>query len=160
MRTHGHFGFPLGECPQVRPIQGRIWSYAADSIPDHTGTRVSIHMPRWACRLVLEIVSVRVERLQEISEDDAEAEGLSQVCKDGALWKYGIPDRDGLPGTDDDGWPWQKWDIDPRIAYKRLWDSINAKRAPWALNPWVWVVEFRNYSPISKSGQRTTGTPG
>lgn len=74
----------------------------------------SIHMPRWASRLTLEIVSVRVERLQEIAEADARAEG----CGDPPF------------GT-------------RRETFAILWDAINGKRAPWVSNPWVWRVEFR-----------------
>ena len=102
----------------------------------------SIHMPRWASRLTLEIVSVRVERLQDISEADAKAEGLKACSKDGTLIKYGIPDMDGLPGGCDVGWPWGKWDADPRKAYRALWESINGPGS-WEANPWVWVVEFK-----------------
>lgn len=102
----------------------------------------SIHMPRWASRLTLEITAARVERLQDISKEDAQAEGLSTLTKDGSLYKYGIPDRDGWPGTDDDGWTWSNWHPDPRQAFRRLWDSINSDRASWASNPWVWVIEF------------------
>lgn len=104
--------------------------------------RPSIHMPRWASRLTLQVTDVRVERLQDISMEGARAEGLGCVTKDGRLYKYGIADLDGLPGTDNTGWPWQEWDADPRVAYRKLWDSINAKRAPWESNPWVWVVSF------------------
>jgi hypothetical protein len=101
----------------------------------------SIHMPRWACRIVLEVVSVRVERLQDISEDDARAEGLKRLTKDrGVTYKYGMVDRDGLPGNDDDGWHWKEWDVDSRVAFRKLWDSIYGT---WDANPWVWVVEFR-----------------
>lgn len=89
--------------------------------------RPSIHMPRWASRLTLEVVSVRVERLQEISEEDALAEGLQ---------RYG----NGTFGLDD---PACCMGVRASVAYMRLWDSINAKRAPWASNPWVWVIEFR-----------------
>lgn len=105
----------------------------------------SIHMPRWVSRIHLEVVSVRVQRLQDISEEDAMAEGLSCLSKDGGrTYKYGIPDRDGLPGSDDDGRHWSDWNTDPRIAFRTLWDSINADRGHgWETNPWVWVVEFK-----------------
>jgi len=105
----------------------------------------SIFMPRWSSRLLLEVTAVRVERVQDISEADARAEGLSEITKDGRLFKYGIPDRDGLPGTDNDGWPWSEWTADPRQAFRKLWNSINAERGyGWDANPWVWVVEFKS----------------
>lgn len=104
--------------------------------------RPSIHMPRWASRITLEITAVRVERLNDISPDDAIAEGLRGITKDGKLVKYGIPDKDGLPGTDDTGWPWHEWRISPVDAYQKLWESINGPGS-WALNPWVWVVVFK-----------------
>lgn len=105
--------------------------------------RPSIFMPRWASRIQLEITAVRVERLNEISLTDAEAEGLAKLTKDsGRTWKYGIPDRDGLPGNDDDGWHWSRWRQSPVDAYEALWESINGAGS-WAQNPWVWVVEFK-----------------
>lgn len=80
----------------------------------------SIHMPRWASRLTLEVVSVRVERVQDISYDDCEKEGITreQVEAEGNC---------------------------PVAAYAELWESINSKRegCAWSDNPWVWVVEFR-----------------
>lgn len=79
----------------------------------------SIHMPRWASRITLEVTRVRVERLQDISESDAKAEGCS-VSKD----SHG--------------------EYQARVAFTELWDSINAKRGfGWSVNPWVWVVEFK-----------------
>ncbi|MBX9636713.1 MAG: hypothetical protein K2Q45_04095 [Nitrosomonas sp.] len=102
----------------------------------------SIHMPRWASRILLEVVNVRVERLQDISEDDAIAEGLKAITKDGRTIKYGIPDLDRYPGNDNHGWQWCDWNVSPVIAYKRLWESINGPES-WDLNPWVWVVEFK-----------------
>jgi hypothetical protein len=81
-------------------------------------------MPRVACRLVLEVTEVRVQRLQEISQADAQAEGPEPVDITRGAW-VGVSGRDYI-------WP-----------FKQLWDSINAKRAPWASNPWVWVVSFR-----------------
>lgn len=99
----------------------------------------SIYLPRWASRINLLIKSIRVERLQDISEADAKAEGLASLTKDGNLFKYGIPKRDGLPGAD--GWQWQDWCANPIDAYKKLWESINGADS-WKANPWVWVVEF------------------
>ncbi|NOK05795.1 hypothetical protein HNV27_30205 [Myxococcus xanthus] len=106
-------------------------------------TRVSIHMPRWASRLTLEMVSVRFERLHDITDEDAKAEGLTCLSKDGGrTWKYGIPDRDGWPGTDDTGWPWTDWDVSPRVAFRRLWSSIYGPES-WERNDWVARGEFR-----------------
>lgn len=102
----------------------------------------SIHMPRWASRITLEITGVRIERLNSISEADAKAEGLAEISKDGSLFKFGIPDRDGYPGTDDKGWPWTEWERNPVNAYCKLWQSIYGADS-WQTNPWVWVVEFK-----------------
>jgi hypothetical protein len=77
----------------------------------------SIHMPRWASRLTLEIISVRAHRLHEITDDEIRAEGI----------------------TDGDSIHWGSY----RRAFIDLWDSINRKRCPWKSNPWVWAVEFR-----------------
>jgi hypothetical protein len=109
--------------------------------------RPSIFMWRWASRLTLEIKAVRIERLNDISAEDARKEGLKKLTKDdGLTWKYGIPDRDGLPGNDDHGWTWREWCVNPIDAYKTLWESINGEGS-WAENPWVWVVEFRLQKP-------------
>ena len=83
--------------------------------------RPSIHMPRWASRLTLEVTEVRVQRLQDISEEDAKAEGVEMI--------------DGDP-TPPEWWSY-------RQEFGHLWDSLNAKRAPWDSNPWVWAVSFR-----------------
>lgn len=78
----------------------------------------SIHLPRRLARIVLEVVAVRVEKLQEITEADAKAEG--------ARIGVGVPDH--------------------RVAFGRVWEAING-RGSWAANPWVWVVEFRRAEP-------------
>ena len=89
----------------------------------------SLFMPKVAARIWLEVVSVRVERLQDITEEDAKAEGLACLTKDnGITYKYGIPDSDGLPGNDDHGWHWQDRFTDPIKAFRHLWDKINLKR--------------------------------
>lgn len=114
----------------------------------HPGTsqwykRLARFMPKSAARIFLQVESVRVERLQDITEEDAKAEGLACITKDdGRTWKYGIPDKDGLPGKDNTGWPWQNWNISPVEAFKSLWQSINGPDS-WAANPWVWVVGFK-----------------
>jgi len=87
----------------------------------------SIFMPRWASRITLRVTDVRVERVQDISADDARDEG---VCLD--TWKL----HQSHDGT-----------ISMSLAavqeFRSLWDSINAKRGfGWDVNPWVWVVEF------------------
>jgi len=80
--------------------------------------RPSIHMPRWASRITLDITGVRLERVQEISLDDCYAEGIS------------LTDEKRLSQL--------------RFYYATLWDSINAKRGfGWDKNPWVWVLEFK-----------------
>lgn len=114
--------------------------------PNHWRKTPAMFLPRWASRITLEVTSVRAERLQDISEADAKAEGLAEITKDdGRTWKFGIPDLDGLPGGCDVGWPWPDWDVDPRKAYALLWDRINGKRpgCAWADNPFVWAIEFR-----------------
>jgi hypothetical protein len=101
--------------------------------------RPSIYMPRWASRIQLEITNVRVERLQDISEEDAAEEGLQIFNEDGNLYYSGW-------GVEPRNWfdePW-KWHCDnPRQAFYELWDGINFKRGfGVATNPWLWVIEF------------------
>ena len=78
------------------------------------GWRPSIHMPRWASRILLEITSVRVERLRSMSQDDARAEGV--IAASGPM--------------------------EAGLAFRELWDSIYGEDS-WRDNPWVWVVEFK-----------------
>lgn len=95
----------------------------------------SIHMPRWASRILLEITSVRVERLQDISDEDAIAEG---ICRVGPGWERWHADPDDTEHTGST----QK----PRLSYLGLWESINGAGS-WDANPWVWVVEFKRVTP-------------
>jgi hypothetical protein len=94
----------------------------------------SIHMPRAASRITLEVTDIRVELLQAIAEEDAKAEG---VFFDGTYWRGADHPIKGHPKSFPFAWQ----------AFQSLWDSINAKRAPWASNPWVWVVSFRRVQP-------------
>jgi hypothetical protein len=114
--------------------------YRADAIQDDSGEREdcwwigdtpfriprwtpSIHMPRWASRITLEITGVRVERLQEISDQDARAEGVEVL-----QGPFDVRERRmGIYGH----------------AFAHLWDSLAKPGADWAANPWVWVIEFK-----------------
>lgn len=140
-------------CKDPTPFENpEFCVYKADGVPApefynaddelHCCWRPSIHMPRWASRIMLEITDVRVERLNSINEHDAIAEGLAEISKDWRTYKYGVPDRDGYPGTDDCGWPWHEWECYPISAYSKLWESIYGADS-WQANPWVWVIEFK-----------------
>ncbi|HBR9584226.1 hypothetical protein I6K36_24020 [Klebsiella pneumoniae] len=100
-------------------------------VSDAGKLRPSIHMPRWASRILLEITGVRVERLNAISEEDAEAEGIdmealydSQDCYD-CIADHNMTGRPTVTG-----------------AFKYLWESIYGAEN-WLANPWVWVIEFK-----------------
>jgi hypothetical protein len=88
------------------------------------GWRPSIHMPRWASRITLEVTDVRVQRLRDISHDDAIAEGFGSHLS--------VPDDKAPHG--------RTWG---RLGFSQLWDSINGKTHPWESNPWVWALTFK-----------------
>lgn len=110
--------------------------YKADGVPApefydaddelHCCWRPSIHMPRWASRILLEITDVRVERLNAISQEDAQAEGMEL-----AGWRptYSDPDSGGEVMT-------------PYDNFAELWSSIYGEES-WNANPWVWVISFK-----------------
>lgn len=117
LRTHptamiGTKMFPAAEPPKDDwPNNYRQFGFR--SVP-------SIHMPRWASRITLEVTAVRIQRLRDITPADADSEGMDRTSDDyllhGPLW-----------------------------CFARLWDSINGKRpgCEWADNPWVWAITFR-----------------
>ncbi|HHX6867557.1 hypothetical protein [Pseudomonas aeruginosa] len=115
-----------------------IW-YPADFSVRQTGCsmiskgrgRPSIHMPRWASRVLLEITAVRVERLQDISEEQALAEGV-----------HGEPCDHARQACSDIGC----WGDTAKGAFGFLWEQLNGAGA-WQANPWVWVVEFKRVTP-------------
>lgn len=127
--TWQHSNHPLGPYDESCSV-----FYRADYLDDPHGPdgerspegkyrtwRPSIHMPRAACRIVLEITAVRVERLQDISTEDAIAEGT----------RGGHGSIPGYP-----------YNATPQEHFQHVWEEING-RGSWAVNPWVWVVEFR-----------------
>lgn len=122
--------------------------YRADNpeIPERTTFKwkPSIHMKKSIARIWLQTTAqISIERTHDISDEDAKAEGLKCLSKDGGItWKYGIPDSDGYPGNDDYGWPWQEWETSPKKAFEKLWRKINGDES-WESNPYVWVIKFR-----------------
>jgi hypothetical protein len=89
--------------------------------------RPSIFMPRWASRITLEVTSVKVERLQDISEEDCYAEGIERPHPSGAF-----------PHTNS---------AVANVEFRVLWESINGPGA-WDANPWVWAISFRAIKPL------------
>lgn len=107
-----------------------------------------IHMPKENSRFVLEIDSVEIQKLSDITSESACREGLSCITKDGGITvKWGIPDKDGHPGSDNYGWDWPEWHISPRHAYFKLWEKIHGQES-LVKNPWVWVIRF---NPVHKN---------
>lgn len=87
----------------------------------------SIHMPRAASRITLEVVKIRVEQVQDISEEDAVAEGCVVWSENGQITDTAVSD------------------------YAQLWNEINLARGfGWDVNPWVWVVEFKKVDPLER----------
>lgn len=105
-------------------------NYSIDNHARDRRWRPSIHMPRWASRITLEITSVRVERLQDISDADAQAEGCACYVCGGVM--------DGLSESDCHCFHKKAKASD----YRNLWEQINGPDS-WAANPWVWAIEFR-----------------
>jgi hypothetical protein len=120
-----------------RDLQTISIAYVADG-PIKTGKyRQAFHMPRRYSRITLEVTGVRVERLQDISEADAIAEGVQRLpLQDGpdAWWTGWMEKGPPLHGRT------------PQAAYRRLWESINGPGS-WDANPWVWCVAFRRVAP-------------
>lgn len=139
--------------PILYPSDGAIRQTGCALVSPGKG-RPSIHMPRWASRILLEITSVRVERLQDISEEQSRAEGVqpSEHCI-GPLgtkaWAVrcqhcGMRRREHIGvamvcrGRNGDCWNGNT----AKGGFGMLWESINGIGS-WAANPWVWVVEFK-----------------
>lgn len=107
---------PLSEIPERFRSSSHCLYKSTWEGSELVGWKPSIHMPRWASRITLEITGVRVERLQDISRGDAMDEGCP--------------------------FPNMAQGDDPRKWYADLWESLNGKGS-WDANPWVWIIEFR-----------------
>jgi len=119
-RTHHHIIAPK-YVADGKP-EGLIAESKRPSLQCKWWKRPSIFMPKWAARIWLEITNIRVERVQDISEQDAEAEGTSKMHLDNL------------------GQTWRTY----KRGFESLWDSINNKRGfSWDSNPFVWVIEFK-----------------
>lgn len=119
--TGGYFPSPCAYKADGKEYPGEKW-------------RPSIYMPRKAARLFLRVTNVRVERLQDITEEDARGEGVKDP------YEYQHPDYYDQPHL-------RGLEIN-QSAFAGLWDSINAKRGfCWEVNPWVWVIEFERIKP-------------
>jgi len=103
----------------VHPETGNAWVWRL---------KIGRFLPKWAARITLEITAVRVERLSAISDEDAVAEGC-------AGWYAPChPDQGSTNGRT------------PAMEYRELWERINGDES-WALNPYVWILEFRRITP-------------
>lgn len=122
-------------------------AYKADAEVDYTGIwKPSIHMPKEAARIFLKVTDVRVERLQDITAEQALAEGVSRT----ANWNpKEVEDRPFEEKRWDDSYFWSNY---PQLAFSELWDSIIKKQDldhyGWKVNPWVWVIEFSKQEVI------------
>lgn len=105
-------------------------NYAFCNIP-------SIHMPKWACRIFLEVTEIKVERLQDMTEEDAISEGvwLDKSVLPNAYTVFGMP----------------HWRL-PVDAFINLWESINWEDS-WEANPWVWVISFNRIVAVIEKGE-------
>jgi hypothetical protein len=154
--AHGWINSAFGECPYGVPGD-RLWvretwrpiisglktggvDYKADD-PSASGVgfmpwKPSIHMPRTASRIALEVTEVRAERLADISEADAAAEGVGRIelSPGPVLGEFGGKPMRGHPMTSTH-----------EHAFRELWHTIHASNGPngWDANPWVWAITFK-----------------
>lgn len=119
-------GMPMRDYPDALKNVSNVIYRASWDGQEMVGWKPSIHMPRWASRINLEITAVRVERLNDISEADAKAEGVLQV------------ESDGYQNYDGTGGYWGS----AINSFETLWESINGAGS-WQENPFVWVIEFK-----------------
>lgn len=130
-------GYSIKDVSEAELRERFVVEHAANwNLPNESAYwRPSIHMPRWASRITLEITGVRVERVQEMegmdaASSDALKEGVHRIHHEGGNYYYSAFRNQPDP---------KNW-TDPCLAFKELWQSIYSN---WDANPWVWVYEFR-----------------
>lgn len=141
--THREVGYSECGCSDHCECQKGGYAYRADGFDGEEKWTPSIHMSRYAARILLEITSVRTERLNDISHEDAEMEGIHHE-----VWDQTVVARNYSTKNDF----FQFWDEDLphyvemdelyRASFRSLWQSIYGQES-WDSNPWVWVVEFK-----------------
>lgn len=129
---------PICRCKGGEDLPENFLKHSDEITRYWSSWKPSIFMPRWVSRITLEVTDVRIQRLTDISEEDARAEGVSTSDipalingKRGTVYTFG-PDAH-------------------RKSFAMLWEAINGKRAPWSTNPFCWVVSFKRIE--AKGGQ-------
>jgi hypothetical protein len=155
-------GYKTPVCPLRYRSDGTIIKWGEADLLDFGEWgryRSSRFMPKWAARIWLELTEVRVERVQDISEEDAAAEGCESLESEREEYDWKICPRCGgtrlyeyqsmagaCPDTDCTECDTYK------KRYRYLWDSINAKKHSWASNPWVWALTFKVLPAEGRAG--------
>lgn len=159
------FREPLHMKPHSVVGKAAGWVYSADSTPvtlapNDPGIPAMIawahhrvictcrasQMPDFAVRIRRRVADVKVVPLSEVTAEEAAGTGLSCLTKDGKTLKYGLADRDGLPGTDNTGWPWDEWSTDPRVALEKMLRQ-KYRRMHETSAAWVWVYKLAQIDP-------------
>jgi len=123
-------------------IEKYRYEYKADNEHRKIKWKPGIHMPKEACRLFLEVTRVCVQRLQDITEEDAKAEGvLNMFAHDPSIGSVAYMDYMDKKGG------WDSVADDARHSFQTLWQSINGVES-WDANPWVWVVRFKRIDKV------------
>ncbi|WP_333887761.1 hypothetical protein [Clostridium sp.] len=128
-----------------------LYFYKADDIRNSDGSTIkwhpSIHMPKVATRIFLKVTDVKVQRIQDITEEEALHDGIQAYTKDRKHYKYCTNidswNKNFKPSKEYDETAWQSMPETAKEAFHLLWDNIYAKQGyGWDANPWIWIIEF------------------
>lgn len=134
------YGQP-GDLIYVRETWAPAWNQVLYKANERYGKyegqkwKPSIHMPKEAARIWLQVTSIKVERLKDITEEDAKAEGVEKIDESIFCWKHYGGKYAGCSNA--------------KTSFQSLWQSINGDES-WQANPWVWVVSFKVLSTTGK----------